>query len=90
MCLIIREIVNLKDFEESEVDIELYVPMDKLKHPKVYDYDSDFPIVINSDDLTERQTNDLRVQSMFKPPRHNNASIFLISLRLLRNTETDY
>ena len=38
----IEEIVNHKDFEKSDPEIETYVSMEGLNYPQ--EYDSDFPI----------------------------------------------
>ena len=73
--IVIEEIVNNKDFEKSDKEIETYESIEKLKFHQEYD-DGDVSI---SDDLNEKEMNDPRVQAMFKRSRHNNLSIFIIS-----------
>ena len=69
------EIVNNKDFEKSDTEVETYESIDELKFPQ--EYDDGFIIIL--DDLNEREMNDPRVQAMFKRSRHNNLSIFITS-----------
>ena len=73
--LVIDEIVNNKDFEKSDTEIETYESIEELKFPQEYD---DGGIII-LDDFNEREMNDPRVQAMFKRSRHNSLSIFIIS-----------
>ena len=73
--VVIEEIVNNKDFEKSNTEIETYEPKEELKFPQDYD---DRGIII-LDDLNEKEMNDPRVQVMFKRSRHNSLSIFIIS-----------
>ena len=72
--VVIEEIVNNKDFEKSDIEIETYEPIE-LKYPQEYD---DGGIII-LDDLNEKEMNDPRVQAMFKRSRHINLNIFIIS-----------
>ena len=72
---VIDEIVNNKDFEKSDTEIETYESIEELTFPQEYD-DGDIIIL---DDLKEKEMNDPRVQAMFKRSRHNNLSIFIIS-----------
>ena len=74
--LVIEEIVNNKDFEKSDTEIETYELIEGLKFPQEYD---DAGGIIILDDLNEKEMNDSRVQAMFKRSRHNNLSIFIIS-----------
>ena len=67
--------VNHKDFEKSEMAIETFASIEEIKYPQ--EDDAVFPIVINIDDLNEKQMNDPRVQAMFKRSRHHNISIFI-------------
>ena len=71
---IFDEIVNYKDFQKSDTEIEEYESIEKLTYPQEYD---DGCIVI-LDDLNEKQMNDPRVQAMFKRSRHNNLPNFFI------------
>ena len=72
--IVIDEIVNYKDFEKSDTEIETYESIEELKIPQEYE---DGGIII-LDDFNEKETNDPRVQAMFKRSRHN-LSIFIIS-----------
>ena len=65
--VVIEEIVNNKDFEKSNTEIETYESIKELKFPQEYD---DGGIII-LDDLNEKEMNDPRVQAMFKRSRHN-------------------
>ena len=73
--LVTEEIVNNKDFQKSDSEIETYEWIDELKFPQDYD---DWGIII-PDDLNEKELNHPRVQAMFKRSRHNNLSFFIIS-----------
>ena len=71
--VVIEEIVNDKDFEKSDTEIETYESLEELKFPQEYDGG-----IIILDDLNEKEMNDPRVHGMFKRSRHN-LSIFMIS-----------
>ena len=71
----IEEIVNNKDFEKSDTEIETLETIEELKLPQEYEYGG----IIILDDLKEREMNDPRVQAMFKRSRNNTLSIFTIS-----------
>ena len=73
--VVIEEIVNNKDFEKSDTEIETYESIEQLKYTQEYE---DGGIII-LDDLNEKEMNDPRVQAMFKRSRHNNLSILIIS-----------
>ena len=73
--IVIEEIVNNKDFEKSNTEIETYESIEEMKFPHEYDDGG----IIKLDDLNEKEMNDPRVQAMFKRSRHNNLSIFIIS-----------
>ena len=73
--IVIKQIVNNKDFEKSNTEIETYESIEELKFPQEY---NDGGVII-LDDLIEKEMNDPRVQAMFKRSRHNNLSIFIIS-----------
>ena len=73
--IVVEELVNNKDFEKSDTEIENYELIEKLKYPQEID---DGRIII-LDDLNEKEMNDPRVQAMFKRSRHNKLSIFIIS-----------
>ena len=73
--VVIEEIVNNKDFEKSNTEIETYESIEELKFPQEYENNS----IIILDDLNQKEMDDPRVQAMFKRPRHINLSIFIIS-----------
>ena len=60
--IVIDEIVNNKDFEKSNTEIETYEPTEEPKFPQEYE---DGGIII-LDYLNEKEMNDPRVQAMFK------------------------
>ena len=72
---VIEEIVNNKDFEKSDSEIETYESIEELKYPQEYENIS----IIILDDLSEKEINNEKIQAMFKRGRHNNLSIFIIS-----------
>ena len=72
--IVIEEIVNNRDFEKSDIEMETYESIEHLKFPKEYEYIS----LIILDDLNQKQMDDPRVQAMFKRSRHKNLSIFII------------
>ena len=73
--VIIEEIVNNKDFEKSDTEIETYESIDELKFPQEYENNS----IIILDDLNQKEINNDKIQAMFKRGRHNKLSIFIIS-----------
>ena len=73
--IVIEEIVNNKDFQKSDTEIETFHNIEELKYPQEYENNS----IIILDDLNQKEMEDLRVQAMFKRSRHNNLSIFIIS-----------
>ena len=73
--IVIEEVVNNKDFEKSNTEIETYNNIEDLKFPQDYENNS----IIILDDLNQKEMDDPRVQAMFKRSRHNNLSIFIIS-----------
>ena len=73
--IVIEEVINNKDFQKSDTEIETYESIEELKVPQEY-IDGGIFIL---DDLNEKEMNDPRVQAMFKRSRHNNLSIFIIS-----------
>ena len=72
---VIDEMVNNKDFQKSDTEVETYESIEELKYPQEYEINS----IIILDDLNQKVMEDLRVQAMFKRSRHNNLSIFIIS-----------
>ena len=73
--IIIEEIVNNKDFQKSDTEIETYESIEELKFPQDYEKNS----IIIFDDLNEKEINIDKIQAMFKRGRHNNLSTFIIS-----------
>ena len=73
--VVIDEVVNDKNFQKSNTEIETYESIEELKYPK--EYNSDQPIVIILDYLNQNEKDDSRVQSMYKRSRHKHNSIFL-------------
>ena len=73
--LIIEEVINNKDFQKSNIEIETFDNIEELKYPQEYENNS----IIILDDLNQKEMDDPRVQAMFKRGRHNNLSIFIIS-----------
>ena len=73
--IVIEEIINNKDFEKSNIEIETFNNIEELKFPQEYENNS----IIILDDLSQKEMDDPRVQAMFKRSRHNNLSIFIIS-----------
>ena len=73
--VVIDEIVNDKDFQKSDTEIETYENLEELKSPQEYEINS----IIILDDLNQKEMDDPRVQAMFERSRHNNLSILIMS-----------
>ena len=73
--IVIDELVNNKDFEKSDIEIETFDNIEELKFPQEYENNN----IIILDDLNEKEINNDKIQAMFKRGRHNNLSIFIIS-----------
>ena len=73
--IVIEEIVNNKDFEKPNTEIETCESIEELKFPQEYEDGG----IITLDDLNEKEMNNPRVQAMFKRSRHNIFTIFTIS-----------
>ena len=73
--IVIEEIVNIEDFEESDTEIEKYESIEDLKFPQEYENNS----IIILDDLNQKEMDDPRVQAMFERSRYVILSIFMIS-----------
>ena len=73
--IVIDEIVNNKDFQKSNTEIETFELITDIKFPQEYDNNS----FIILDDLSQKEMDDPRVQAMLKRSRHNNSSIFIFS-----------
>ena len=66
--VVIEEILNNKDFQESNTEIETYKSIEDLKFPQDLE-DGGINIL---DDLDEKEMNDPRIQAIFKRSGHNN------------------
>ena len=64
--IVIEEIINNKDFEKSEIEIETFDNIENLRYPQEYEDNS----IIILDDLNQKEMDDPRVQAMFKRSRH--------------------
>ena len=73
--IVIEEVINSKDFQKSNTEIETYESIEDLKFPQEYENNS----IIILDDLNQKKMDDPRVQAKFKRSRHNNLFIFIIS-----------
>ena len=73
--IVIDDIVNNKDFEKSDTEIETFDNIEEIKFPQEYENNS----IIILDDLNEKEINNEKKQAMFKRGRHDNLSIFIIS-----------
>ena len=71
----IDEVINNKDFEKTNIEIETFDNIENLKYPQEYENNS----IIILDDLNEKEINNDKIQAMLKRGRHNNLSIFIIS-----------
>ena len=71
--VVISEIVDNKDFQTSDTEIETYESIEDLKFPQEYENNS----IIFLDDLNRKEMDVPHVQAMFKRSRHNNLSIFI-------------
>ena len=82
----IEELINHKEFEKSDTEIETFDSIEELKFPQEYEDNG----IIILDDLNKKEMNGSRVQTLFKRSRHNNLSIFFNVSRLRRNSKTNY
>ena len=73
--IVIEEVINNKDFQKSDNEMETFDNIEELKYPQDYENNS----IIILEDLNQKEMDDSRVQAMFKRSRHNNLSIFIIS-----------
>ena len=73
--IVIKELVNNKDFQKSDIEIETFDNIEELRYPQEYENNN----IIILDDLNEKEINNDKIQAMFKRGRHNNLSIFIIS-----------
>ena len=73
--IVIEEIVNNKEFEKSDTEIETFDSIEEIRFLQEYENNSSFIL----DDLNEKEINNDKTQAMFTRGRHNNLSIFKIS-----------
>ena len=73
--IVIEEMINNKDFQKSDIEIETFDNIEELKFPQEYENNS----IIILDDFNEKEINNEKIQAMFKRGRHNTLSIFIIS-----------
>ena len=73
--IVFEEIVNKKDFEKSDTEIETFDNIEELKFPQEYEKNS----ITILDDWNQKEMDDHRVQAFFERSRHNSLSISIIS-----------
>ena len=73
--IVIEEVLNNKDLEKSNTEIETFNNIEELRFPQEYENNS----IIILDDLNEKEINNEKIQATFKRGRHNNLSTFIIS-----------
>ena len=73
--IINEEMVNNKDFQKSDTEIETLDTIKELRFPQEYDNNS----IIILDYLNEKEINNDEIQAMFKRGHHKKLSIFKIS-----------
>ena len=73
--IVIDELVNNKDVEKSDTEIQTYDNIDELKFPQEYENNS----IIILDDLNRKEMDDPRVQAIFKRSRHSQLILIIIT-----------
>ena len=73
--IVIDEIVNNKDFQNSDCEIDTYDNIKELKYPSHYENNS----IVTLDDLDEKEINNDKTQAKIKRGHHNILFIFTIS-----------
>ena len=73
--IVIEEIVNNKDFEESDTEIETFDNIEELKYPQEYENVS----IIILDDINQKEIKIDKIPAMIKRKRHKHFFIFIIS-----------
>ena len=68
--IVVEEIVNDKNFEKSDNEVETYESMEELEYPQDYEDAG----IITLADLNDKEMNGPRVQALFKLSRHNKLS----------------
>ena len=73
--VVFDEIVNIKDFEKPDTEIETFDSIQELKYQQEFKNNS----IIILYNLNEKEINNEKIQALFKRGRHNNLSIFIFS-----------
>ena len=73
--VVIEELVNIKDFEKSDTEMETYESIEGLIYPQEFEKNC----IIILGDLNEKEIHNDKIQALFKRGRHNNLSILIIS-----------
>ena len=73
--IVIDQVVNTKDFEKTDTEIETFDNIEQLKYAQEYENNS----IIILDDLNEKEIENDKIQAMFKRGRRKVLSIFIIS-----------
>ena len=76
---IIEEIFNKKDFEELHTEVETFDNTKELNYPQEHENNS----IIILDDLNKKESNNDKIQAMFKRGRHNEFIVFYNQPKLL-------
>ena len=74
VVVVIEEVVNHKNFEKSDTEIETFESKEELHFPQEFE---DGGIIV-LDDLNAREKNDPQVQAIIERSRHNNLPVFVI------------
>ena len=77
MDVVFQEILNKKDCEKSDIEIETFENLEEIKYTQ--GYNSDQSIVNTLDDLNQKEMDDPHVQAMLERLRHIDVSVFIIS-----------
>ena len=73
--VVIDEIVDNKDFQKSDTEIEAFDNLEELNYAQEYKNKRN----IKRDNLNEKEIKNDKIQAMFKRGHHNNFPIFIIS-----------
>ena len=73
--LVFDELVNNKDFNKSDIEIETYESVGELRHLQNYGINSNIIL----DDLNEKKINNDKIEAMFQRGRHDKLSIFIFN-----------
>ena len=73
--IVIDEVVNTKDFEKTDTEIETFDNIEEIKYAQEYENNS----IIILDELNEKGIENDKIQATFKRGRRKKLSIFIIS-----------